>query len=185
MPSPRKIDVEKMRKLFTYNESTGTLLWNRRTIDMCSSEHAMKSFNNKKAGTIAGTKRKNANGKTYLVLKVDGFVHLVHRICYVIKTGLQPEFIDHINGDGTDNRWENLRSTSITENNRNMRLFKTNTSEFCGVGKLGCKWQSHIWINNKQVNIGTYDTKAEAVAARKAAEKVCKYHKNHGKKRDL
>lgn len=183
MPSPRHIDIDLMNKLFSYSETTGELKWKERSIDMCSSEHAMKSFNNKKAGTVAGGERTNKNGKTYLVVKVDNYTHLVHRICYAINTGEQPKFIDHINGCGTDNRWENIRSTTITENNRNMRMFKTNTSGVCGVGKFRNRWQAHIWIRCNQVNLGVFDTKGEAVAARQAAEKVLGYHENHGEDR--
>ena len=185
MPAPRKIDIERMRELFEYDPESGGLFWKKRNLDSCSSFHAMISFNNKKAGSIAGSKRKNRNGKTYLVVKVDDCVHLVHRICYSVMTGSQPEFIDHVNGDGTDNKWTNIRNVSVTENNRNMRLFKTNTSGFVGVSKCGSKWQSNIWVNNKQIKLGVFDTKAEAVAARIAAEKVCSYHENHGSERDL
>lgn len=185
MPSPREIDIKRMSRLFSYDAESGNLIWNERDICECSSEHAMKSFNNRKANTVAGTARKNSNGKTYLIVKVDGLVHLVHRLCYAIRSGEQPEFIDHINGDGTDNRWENIRSVQVTENNRNMRLFATNTSGVFGVSKFCDRWQSHIWIKNKQINLGTFDTKSEAVAARKAAEKVCGYHKNHGEDRGL
>ena len=185
MPAPREIDIDKMRKLFSYSMETGRLLWKERSVDMCSSQHAMKSFNMKKANTEAGSVRVNGSGKRYLVVKVDGDVHLVHRICYAITTGEQPEYIDHINGDGTDNRWENIRCVSVTDNNRNMRLFATNTSGFSGVYAIGDRWQSIIWVNCTQINLGVFDTKQEAVAARKAAEKVCGYHANHGKKRNL
>ena len=47
-------------------------------------------------------------------------------------------------------------------------------------GKETDRWVAFIWIKNKQINLGVFDTKAEAVAARKAAEKVEGYHENHG-----
>lgn len=185
MPSPRKLNIESLKKIFSYDHLTGHLIWMSRDESHFKTEHAMRSFNNKKAGTVAGTERVNRNGKKYLVVKHDGVTHLVHRICFAIQSNSQPDMVDHINGNGTDNRYENLRSASVTENNRNMRKFKTNTSGFTGVSKAGCRWMASIWINNKQLNLGVFDTKPEAVAARMAAERITKYHENHGSERNL
>lgn len=186
MHKARYIDPDVVKNIFSYNQDNGELCWKERSIGMCKTEHAMKSFNNKKAGKSVGTVRDNESGKTYLSVKFGGSHYLVHRICYVIMTGKQPEFIDHINGNGIDNRWANIRSVSLTENNRNMRLFKTNTTGIAGVGTgRNNRWQSCISINNRQINLGEYDTKAEAIAARRSAEKVLKYHKNHGENRPI
>lgn len=186
MPKARYIDIEEMKKLFTYNPDTGDLTWNYRDVSEFKNEHAAKSFNNKKAGKVVGNIRINKNGKKYRAIKTNTQTHLAHRVCWAIYHNEQPEMIDHINGDGTDNRILNLRSVSVTENNRNARRHKTNTSGYSGVSKYNeCKWQASIWIGNKQVNLGCYDTKAEAVAARKSAEKVCGYHENHGSNRPL
>lgn len=181
MPPPRKLDIQSLRKLFHYDHETGELYWKERTIDQCSSEHAMKSFNNKKAGTLVGGKRCNGHGNIYLHVKVNALTHLVHRLCWAIYYNEQPKYIDHVNGDGTDNRISNLRSTTLKENNRNMRLFKTNTSGFCGVGQTGGRWEAHISLDNTPVNLGIYDTKEEAIAARKAANILEKFHDNHGR----
>ena len=84
---------------------------------------------------------------------------------------------------GGNNRLSNLRSVSMEENNRNIRKHKTNTSGVTGVyeNKRDNKWLAMIWNGNKQINIGTYKTKPEAIAARKGAEKALGYHANHGK----
>ncbi|AUR82898.1 hypothetical protein NVP1029O_65 [Vibrio phage 1.029.O._10N.261.55.A7] len=185
MPAPRKLNIDLLSKVFSYDPLTGDLTWRERTRSHFKTDHAMKSFNNKKAGTIAGTERMNGNGKRYLVVKHDGVTHLAHRICFAIHNNVQPEMVDHINGNGKDNRASNLRSVSVTENNRNMRKFKTNTSGFSGVSKVDSRWMASIWINNNQLNLGVFDTKPEAVAARKAGEKICAYHKNHGEERSL
>lgn len=181
MPSPRKLDIPHINTLFNYCPTTGNLYWKKRTLTMCSSEHAMRSFNNKKAGTVVGSKRNNGKANEYLVVKVEGTVHLVHRLCWAIHHQEQPNYIDHINGNGLDNRITNLRSVTLKENNKNMRLFKTNTSEFCGVGAIRGRWEAHISINNTPINLGVYDTKAEAVAARRAANIIETFHVNHGR----
>lgn len=186
MPKARDIDIDEMKKIFIYDSLTGNLIWRERCVSMFKNDHAAKSFNNKKAGKVVGNIRKNQNGKSYRSVKIDNQTYLVHRICWAIYNNIQPDMVDHINGNGVDNRILNLRSVTVAENNRNARKHKTNTSGYSGVGKYGNnKWQSQIWINNNQINLGLFDTKAEAVAARKAAEKICGYHENHGSNRAL
>jgi hypothetical protein len=46
------------------------------------------------------------------------------RAAYVMMTGEQPDHIDHINGLPHDNRWCNLRSVTVTENNRNKAVHR-------------------------------------------------------------
>ncbi|HCT8191044.1 TPA: HNH endonuclease [Morganella morganii] len=184
MPAPNSIDLDLIVKIFDYDKETGVLTWKYRDESMFKRAGSANSFNKNKAGTPAGKKRRNENGKEYLVVKFNGANYLVHRICWAIYKKEQPKFIDHINGDSTDNRACNLRSVSITDNNRNMRLSRINKSGFPGVSKYKAnKWQASIYINNTQINLGHYDSKAEAVAARKSAEKVCGYHENHGSSR--
>jgi len=183
----KKEDITKdiLIKLFNYDPLTGDLTWNNRDISEFKNRQGWISFNRKKAGTVINGTMENGHGKKYYRVKVLGLQQQVHRIIWVMVHGEWPEFIDHINGNGLDNRLVNIRSVSVTENNRNLRMNKLNTSGHMGVGKLNDRWQAHIWINNTQLNIGIYDTKEEAVAARKAAEKIEKYHKNHGQIRGL
>ncbi len=77
------------------------------------------------------------------------------------------EVVDHINGDGLDNRRCNLRVTSQKFNNRNARKRKKGTSiykgvHFCEVTK---KWKAQIQINKKKKSLGGYFTEKEAAEA--------------------
>jgi len=66
---------------------------------------------------------------------------------------------DHINGDGLDNRRENLREATQLQNLRNVQLRKDNTSRYKGVRKLASgRWEARL---NEQ-SIGYYDTAEEA-----------------------
>ena len=69
-------------------------------------------------------------------------------------------YIDHINGDGLDNRKENLRLATAGQNGQNSKLRKDSTTGYKGVywNKQRRKWFS-------QVRIGCFDTKEEAVVA--------------------
>lgn len=68
--------------------------------------------------------------------------------------------VDHINGNGLDNRRENIRLATPSENMRNRGPNCRNTSGFKGVSfhKLTAKWESRIWSEGKQVVLGYFDT---------------------------
>lgn len=85
--------------------------------------------------------------------------------------------VDHINRNKLDNRKENLRFVTQRTNVINQGIRKTNTSGVTGVRKRKDtgRWTAHIVVNYKSISLGCYDTKAEAVNARKIAEE--KYFK--------
>lgn len=125
--------------------------------------------------------------KSYILIGIDGRLYRAHRLAWFYMTGKHPMVIDHINGDGTDNRWCNLRSVSQQDNCRNMRKHSHNTSGVCGVSwrhQRG-KWRAYIMVNNKQVGLGHYESFDEAVLVRKNAESFYGFHVNHGTEREL
>ena len=63
---------------------------------------------------------------------------------------------------------------------KNKSLYTTNTSGYSGVEPDGKNWKARIGVNGTKVLLGVFITFEEAVAARKAAEKLLEYHKNHG-----
>lgn len=96
--------------------------------------------------------------------------------------GYWPNCIDHIDHDGLNNKWYNLRNTTRAENQKNRRLQANNTSGITGVYRYGNKWVARIKVNRIQINIGTYADFSDAVYARKSAEKEHGFHENHGDK---
>jgi hypothetical protein len=71
--------------------------------------------------------------------------------------------VDHKNGDGLDNRRENLRSASKGQNIWNSRPYKG--KQFKGTGKFRNGWQARIAINGKQIWLGCFKTEEEAAMA--------------------
>lgn len=71
---------------------------------------------------------------------------------------------DHINGDGLDNRRNNLRPATRTQNARNRRLDYNSVSGFKGVtaGRSGRGWQARIRVGNTLLHLGTFDTPQQA-----------------------
>ena len=95
--------------------------------------------------------------------------------------------VDHIDGNGLNNRWNNLREVSSQENNMNMRLSSNNTSGVTGVcwATRDKRWIANIKVNRKNKCLGYFTDFNEAVAARKAAEIEHGFHCNHGSNRPL
>lgn len=81
--------------------------------------------------------------------------------------------VDHINGNGLDNRRQNLRLCTAAQNLYNKRLSARNKSGFKGVhkGESG-KWHARIGVNSKSYQLGVYSTPEDAARAyNKAAAK--------------
>lgn len=99
----------------------------------------------------------------------------LHRL---IKNAKKGQEIDHINGLSLDNRQENLRLTTRSENQRNRGFQKNNKSGFKGVCKRKDRddWLSQIKHLGKVIHLGYFSSKKEAALAYdRAARKL------HGK----
>lgn len=75
--------------------------------------------------------------------------------------------IDHINGNGLDNRKNNLRIASIRQNAQNQKIRKDNISGYKGVSfiRKSNKWRTCICVNGKNKHLGCFETKEEAAIA--------------------
>lgn len=82
--------------------------------------------------------------------------------------------VDHINGNGLDNRRCNLRVCTCQQNTRNRKKHKNSASKYKGVfwyGPLN-KWVAKIWFNNKSVHLGYFKSEKEAALIYDIAAKV-------------
>ena len=73
--------------------------------------------------------------------------------------------VDHINGDRLDNRRCNLRFATRQQNAWNARKYRHSTSSFKGVRPSGKRWRAVIYEDNRQINLGHYETEIEAALA--------------------
>jgi hypothetical protein len=87
-----------------------------------------------------------------------GKSHKAHRLIFMLHHGFMPQEIDHINGDRADNRIENLRSVTRSQNQYNKRP-QRNASGYRGVTwhKKTGKWLVRVGLNNKNKSLGYYD----------------------------
>jgi hypothetical protein len=110
--------------------------------------------------------------------------YYLHRLVFLFMEGELPEqLVDHIDGVRKNNRWVNLREVTITDSNRNLKRFSTNTSGVTGVSwhKKARKWAASIWISNESKHLGVFSEKEDAIKARYKAEVDFGYHENHGR----
>lgn len=161
----KEITYDSLNKFFEYSETTGLVT-------------AKVTNKNRNAGDIIGY----SHSQGYITAYLNGREYLLHRLIWVMKTGIWPIQIDHINHNRSDNRWENLRDIQSRDNQLNSSLQKNSSSGVLGVRKLPYgSYQAYIMVNRKQINLGCYKTKEEASKAREVANIKYGFHVNHGK----
>lgn len=130
-------------------------------------------------GDKAGFKRNDG----YRQIKVDQKPYLEHQIVFIMHYGYKPNIIDHINGNKSDNRIENLREVSFNQNAHNVKRKSNNTT---GIKNVSYSKRHKSWIVRVQANkirklIGIFDNLelAELVSI-EARNKYHKEYANHG-----
>lgn len=173
--------AEVLRKLLRYDPETGLLTWLPRPVESFKSRRAFAIWERRFVGKLA-LNSLMANGYRHGAINYETF--LAHRVIWKLVTGVEPEEIDHINGDRSDNRWLNIRNGSRNDNMRNRGISSNNTSGVMGVmWQPGfARWEAFIDANGKRKYIGRYRHIEDAIAARLKAERALGYHPNHGRR---
>lgn len=149
------IDIEELKRRFTYNPVTGQIF-------------------SKRAKRIVGAII--SGKKSYLCVWVQNKRIVCHHVAWALHYGYvveAPAQIDHINGNRSDNRLVNLRMVTSQTQMRNVRLGRNNVTGVTGVSfdkRMKC-YAASINVNRKQIWLGRHNTLEGAAAARKAAER--------------
>lgn len=138
-----------LHEIFDYRD--GYLFWK------------IKKARNTKIGKRAGRRNSFLN-RNYV--RISGKDYLNARIIFIYHKGYIPDEVDHINHNSIDDRIENLREATRSENVRNSSSRKGSSSQYLGVQKIKRdrkkKWMVLIFINGKNTNIGSFETEVEA-----------------------
>lgn len=110
------VTQELLQSLFLLNKDTGLI-------------NASTRSTNARMGERAGSTKKDL--RRYI--RIGSKLYLEHRLIWMYLYGKFPVFIDHIDGNPSNNALYNLREATKSENNRNVSKRCTNTSGYKGV----------------------------------------------------
>jgi HNH endonuclease/AP2 domain len=147
------VTAERLRELLGCDPETGLLIWKMN-----------RQGPGARAGEVAGCK----DPQGYIKIGIDGRMYLAHRLIWLHIYGAWPDGeLDHINHDPSDNRIENLRLATNSQNMANRPAQINNTSGFKGTTfhKQRRKWQAQITVNKKVLHLGLFKTPEAAHAA--------------------
>ena len=167
---------EYLKSILSYDPETGFFTWKERQ-DVKMPPQWNGKFAGKKAGNRCKQKR-----TSYSYIKVKGKLYLAHRLAWFYMTGSFPEpglDIDHIDGNGLNNRFDNLRLATRSQNLANSRLSKRNLLGIKGVRRVGNRFRAQIAVRGKYKHLGYFDTPQEASAAYQKA--AIKHHGDFGR----
>lgn len=142
--------LKELQQLLDYDPETGNFYW---LIDKRGTA---------KAGTEAGSISQKESDRYYRKIYTTYGRFYAHRIAYYFETGIDPgeQEIDHIDGNGLNNRFANLRLASRSQNAANRRTSKNNASGFKGVRQKPGRntWEAYIQVNKQKKFIGSFAT---------------------------
>lgn len=136
------ITQERLKELLDYHPDSRKFYWK------------VSKAKRTRIGDEAGYRTK----KGYIHIGLDGKLFKAHRLAFLFMKGFIPEEVDHRNNIKSDNRWENLRESTHSQNQRNTVSQKNSTSGCKNVSfnKKEAKWKVTIQVNKKPIHLGYY-----------------------------
>lgn len=158
-----ELTQEILHTLFDYKD--GVLYWKT------------KINKNIKVGKAAGSK----NSAGYFHTWVYDKKYLNHRLIFMMFNNYLPACLDHIDGNPLNNKIDNLRPATFSQNQYNKKTPKHNKSGFKGVYKYKDTWRARLTVDKKLIHIGYFNTLEEAASAvKKARQHLHQEFFNHG-----
>jgi hypothetical protein len=156
------LTADQLRTLLDYHPKLGLFFWRPRE----PLRQYDRTWNTRYAGKQAGTP---TVPRGYVQILVNTRLYLAHRLAYLWMNGAWPtDEIDHRDGDPANNRWDNLREATSSQNKMNNRMRSDNSSGHKGVhwNTRRRKWCAEVWIDGKKHVFGFFASVEDAVAAR-------------------
>ena len=142
---------ERLIEVLSYDKDAGIFRWKI-------------TRGSRRAGTVAGNR--TAPGQRYWGIMIDDVMYRAHRLAWLYMTKTWPhDQIDHINLNGHDNRFINLREASNSENRQNSRGWSRSGFKGIVFNKTWKRWVARIIVNGKFMYLGGFDAASEAAMA--------------------
>ena len=141
---------ENLLHIFKYNKKLGKIFW--------KNPPKCKAFLiGKEAGCYYF-----ANRRKYRGTRTSRKFYLIHTLIYFIEKGVWVDMLDHIDGNGLNNKIENLRHVNNRQNLSN--TYRHRAGKLVGTSFIRAKkkWMAHISYGNKTKNLGYFKTETEA-----------------------
>jgi HNH endonuclease len=148
------LTAEYVRSILHYNPETGFFVWQKRT-------DVPPEWNTQYAGVKAG--RTNKCGYNDICINYKRY--RAPRLAWLYMTGeWPPRIIDHRDLNKSNDKWENLRASTMPQNLANISKPRHNTSGFKGVSwdKSKRKWKASIKVGRQTIHLGRFDDIHEA-----------------------
>lgn len=141
--TPEQVEALRAAALHAFEYRDGVLYWKN------------PASSRIEIGREIGTK----DSKGYLSVRLGYTHHRVHRLIFLMHNGYLPEFIDHIDGDKLNNRIENLRAATKSQNSQNTGMISNNTSGVRNVSwcRPRKKWVVAMKFYGKNRYIGAFE----------------------------
>lgn len=157
------ITANDINKYFSYDKENGKLFWK---------DHWNESTKTRLIGKECGSIKLGPTGKKYLRVKISDGQYYVHQLVYFIETGLVDSkmHIDHIDGNGLNNKINNLRLVTHRKNQQN-RHYHINKTKLVGASfrEHAGRWVGKIAFKGRTLHLGYHDTELQAHEAYKKA----------------
>lgn len=149
--------LHNIREYLSYDQDTGAFTWIKRP-----------AHTRIQVGDAAGS----LDSDGYLRIKFGGIEYRAGRLAWFFVTGQMPPddlHVDHRNLSKTDNRFDNLRLATVSQNNRNRAALprENRHSRYKGVSRFKStgKWMASIYVNGKLRFLGTFRNEEDAARA--------------------
>jgi hypothetical protein len=171
MAASDRIPIPYLRECLDYEPATGLVRWRERPRNHFMNDAKWRAWNGSWPGCVAGYSMKL--GYRLISITINGQKHhiLAHRAAWALTYGEYPPLhIDHWDGDPANNRINNLKAVTVSQNHQNRGSV---TGVYFDPHRL--RWQAKIQIDNRTVHLGNHSTEEAAHQAYLDGKK--KYHR--------
>ena len=152
MSNKSTITVEYLRSILDYDPETGIFTWKHR-------KDVPKEWNTRFCGKKAGGNDKK--GRTKIL--INGKQYRTNILAWFYIHGSWPnKKVDHIDRDSFNDKINNLRLATSSQNAGNSKISKTNTTGLKGVCRFRSRWRAQIRVNGPKIWLGDFNCPAAA-----------------------